>query len=110
MSVKYITAHLLVYPASSVGHISVHGGHVLLRAPDAEADDPSLVPGALGLLAHQGRASVTWTQTIRISELSFVQISPLQVSTPCTPPAQIKLSWSSKYSPSRVFLQTIIIS
>ena len=38
-----------------------------------------------------------------------LQISPLQVSTPWTPPAHIKLLWSSKYSPSRVFLQTIII-
>ena len=51
--------HLLIYPAGGVGHVSIHGGDILLRAADAKADYPGLVPGALGLLTHQGCASVT---------------------------------------------------
>ena len=54
-----VTPHLLIYPASGVGHVSIDGGDFLLRAAYAEADYAGLVPGALGLLTHQRGASVT---------------------------------------------------
>ena len=95
--------HLVIDPADDVGHVRVHRRHPLLSATDAPGHDSRLKhstsSGVLG-----GGQTCTHLLVPCILQVKGLPPSPLHVSTPLMPPAQMKDSSSSKKPPSRVFL------